>query len=412
MAGTILARGQKEKLGPGRWRLRISLGLDPETGKYRRSPSRIFSGTAREADRALEEYRQELEDELANPRKALLFAEYADSFFECREILCESPLSRKSERYEIGKLKEIFGDFPIKDLTPSDIKKGLLDARKQGILTPHTAKKALKRLRMVLESAVDDGILGRNPAARIQMPEPKKKEVKPLSPEEARRLAACLEREGVTPVTVAIRLMLNGALRKGEVLGLTWADVDFKESAVFIEFQYSNDRVLRPPKSKNSRRWVPLDEGTMEMLRAYKIRQAEFVDPSITFVQEGDTPVVIDTVAGHMDPTRFHKLFQGFCVEHGFGQFTDVATYIDARGVERRCEKGYVGLTPHALRHTSASLIAAEGIDPKVLSTRLGHSSVQLTYNVYVDAFQKSERRAAKAIAKALGPAAENDDVR
>lgn len=75
---------------------------------------------------------------------------------------------------------------------------------------------------MILEEALDDGIIKRNPAAKIKVPEPKRKPPKALSEDEAVRLAGILNEEGPNPLTVAKTLMLHGGLRKGEALGLDW----------------------------------------------------------------------------------------------------------------------------------------------------------------------------------------------
>lgn len=83
--------GSKEKLGPRKWRIRISLGKDPVTGKYMRSPSRIVYGNKKDADQALADLRTELQHEIDHPGSRLTFREYAQDFFVNREILGESP---------------------------------------------------------------------------------------------------------------------------------------------------------------------------------------------------------------------------------------------------------------------------------------------------------------------------------
>ena len=215
--------GQKEKIGVKKWRIRVSLGRDPETGKYLRSPSRIAYGTSKDADAAIAEYRKELQSKLDNPGRELTFAEYARDFYEHREVLGESPLSRKSERMEIAKLVDMFGELALEEIKPATVKKAYLDASGSQGMSQAMLKRVSKRLKMILEEAVNDGILDRNPAAKIKVAEPKRKSPKALSAEEAERLAALLDGEGPTPLTVAIRLMLFGGLRKGEVLGLDWA---------------------------------------------------------------------------------------------------------------------------------------------------------------------------------------------
>ena len=257
--------GQKERIGAKKWRIRVSLGKDPETGKYLRSPSRIVHGTSKDADAAIAEYRRELQSKLDNSGRELTFAEYARDFYEHREVLGESPLSRKSERMEIAKLVDMFGPLALEEIEPATVKKAYLDASGSQGMSQAMIKRVSKRLKMILEEAVNDGILDRNPAAKIKVAEPKRKSPKALSAEEAERLAALLDGEGPTPLTVAIRLMLFGGLRKGEVLGLDWANVDFEANAVFVCKQFSNDRrrapILGAGSASTRRPWPSSQDG-------------------------------------------------------------------------------------------------------------------------------------------------------
>ena len=393
--------GSKEKLGPHKWRIRVSLGKDPVTGKYVRSPSRIVYGSKKDADQALADYRAELQHEIDHPGSHLTFTEYAQDFFVNREILDESPLSRKSEKLEINKLIEMFGDIPLTEITPEVVKKTYLSATRGG-MTPATLKRVSKRLKMILEEALDDGIIERNPAAKIKVPEPKRNPPKALSEEEAARLASILEQKGPNPLTVAIRLMLYGGLRKGEALGLDWQNVDFDNNAIYICKQFSNDRQLRPPKSARSKRWVHLDKETMEFLKAWEELQADSIDPRLGFKQSGDTPLVTNALGENTDPTNFNRAFRDFCVEHGFGKYKVDARYVDDKGYVRRRAAGYEGLTPHGLRHTHATLLIGNNADVKSVSTRLGHSSYDLVLSVYADAIAKNDEAAASSIGSLL----------
>lgn len=83
----IITGGQKEKIGPRKWRIRVSLGKDPQTGKYRRSKSRIVIGNSKDADAALAAYRAELQAALDSPDSGITFREYAEGLHEAREAL-------------------------------------------------------------------------------------------------------------------------------------------------------------------------------------------------------------------------------------------------------------------------------------------------------------------------------------
>lgn len=396
----VITGGQKEKIGPRKWRIRVSLGKDPQTGKYRRSKSRIVVGNSKDADAALAAYRAELQAALDAPDGGITFGEYAEGLFEAREALGGSPLSRKRERNEVDKLIELFGDVPLGSLTPGLIKKRYLAAAKSG-MTAATLKRISKRLRAILEDAVGDDLLQKNPATKVKVAEPVRHPPKSLSKSEATRLTACLASSALSSLVVAIRLMLYGGLRRGEALGLTWRHVDFEHSAIFIAQQYSDDLELRPPKSLASRRWVTLDGGTMDMLARWRECQSQALPPELTFHQSPDTPVVVSQAGGFWDPTNFNRSFRSFCVQYGFGEYTEASG--DNKSRPRKKKKGYKGLTPHGLRHTHATLLIGERVDIKTVSTRLGHSSVSLTLNVYADAIRQNDVVAATSIESMLG---------
>ena len=255
---------------------------------------------------------------------------------------------------------------------------------------------------MILEEALDDSIIERNPAAKIKVPEPKRKPPKALSEDEAVRLAEILNKEGPNPLTVAITLMLHGGLRKVEALGLDWQNVDFAGNAIYICKQFSNDRQLMPPKSERSKRWVHLDEQAMSFLRQWKTIQKNFIDSRLNFDQNDNTPLVTNVLGGNTDPTNFNRSFRDFCVEHGFGRYEAEARYVDDKDYVRRRASGYEGLTPHGLRHTHATLLIGNNTDVKSVSTRLGHSNYDLVLSVYADAIAKNDVEAAGNIGRLL----------
>ena len=393
--------GQKEKIGPRKWRIRVSLGFDPVTRRYKRSPSRIVEGNSKDADAALAEYRHELQLKQEIPLLDICLHEYLDIFYANREILEESPLSRKSERMELKHIKEIFPDMPVKEITSAHIKRAYLEASNNGMTAP-TLKRVSKRLKMVLEEATDDGILPRNPAAKVKVPEPKRKTPVSLTPDEAQRMCSLVTKEPLSSLDVAILLMLCGGMRKGEVLGLSWRDVDFERNEIFVRQQYSNDRTLRPPKSANSRRVISFGLRVFDLIAKWKDQQTGTIDPGWGFIQDEDTPVVTNGMGCRFDPTNFNNMFCDFCAEHGFGSYTQVSHYLDKNGKKRTRKAGYSGLTPHGLRHTHATLLIGAGTDLKSVSTRMGHSSITLTLDVYADAIRLNDVKAANEFDKLL----------
>ena len=98
----------------------------------------------------------------------------------------------------------------------------------------------------------------------------------------------------------------------------------------------------------------------------------------------------------------FSRWFRGFCVEKGFGAYGEQEPVIDAAGRKRIRKAKYEGLNFHELRHTQATLLIGSGADIKTVQTRLGHSSAQLTMNIYAHAIEANDRDAADAIGDIL----------
>lgn len=145
------------------------------------------------------------------------------------------------------------------------------------------------------------------------------------------------------------------------------------------------------------------------MLRKWKVIQPSTINPHIDFAQEPRTPVVTDSFGNNIDPTNFNRQFRDFCVKYGFGEFHQTTEYTDERGYARTRETGYSGLTPHGLRHTHTTLLIGEGSDPKTVQKRLGHSTVELTLNVYSEAIANNDRAAVNRLAEALGSKETNE---
>lgn len=99
-----------------------------------------------------------------------------------------------------------------------------------------------------------------------ESPRPKAKERKALSDEQALELAVALRAEEQTGSTVAVWIALATGMRRGEILGLVWRNVDFERKRVYVGRQYAAGHKIRNPKSEKSRRWLGLDDGTIAFL--------------------------------------------------------------------------------------------------------------------------------------------------
>lgn len=176
----------------------------------------------------------------------------------------------------------------------------------------------------------------------------------------------------------AFLLAVTTGMRRGEILGLRWADIDFTARRLLVRqtiLSVNYRLTVGAPKTARSRRSVALDGATLAALQEHRHRQAAerelvgngYVDHDLVFAREDGQPI---------HPDYFSQLFD--------------------RSVARL---GLRRIRLHDLRHTHATLGLAAGVPPKVMSDRLGHSTVAFTQDVYMHAIPALEAEAAEQVA-------------
>ena len=255
---------------------------------------------------------------------------------------------------------------------------GTVARRVAGGYSPRTIKLIRGVLGQALRQAERWGMVGRNVVALTDGPRVVQAEGRTLTPEQARSLLRAASGERLEAAFV---LMLSLGLRKGEVFGLRWADVDLDNEVITVAQGLSrvdSRLVLGPVKTERSRRKINLPREVVSALRAHRTRQAterlalgeSWRDTSLVFTNEIGAPI---------DPTNFR---------HTFDRVTAKA--------------GLIGWHPHELRHSCASLLLAQGVPLEVVSRVLGHSSIRITADVYGHILEPQRQQAADAMSAAL----------
>ncbi|MEY9853834.1 integrase [Leifsonia sp. EB41] len=215
-------------------------------------------------------------------------------------------------------------------------------------------------LRGILDSAVRDELLGKNPAAALRRPKVEHHEAAYLNPNEVRHL---LDAATGSPARPVFELLLHTGLRRGEALALRWEDIDFTARTIRVRgtlARVGSELLVTEPKTEKSRRTVYMTDASERVLRAARLEQSE----------------------GRL------RLGSAW-VQTGFVFTTEVGTPRDPRNLLRSLKLAAkkaglpttVGL--HTLRHSAASTMLAGGVPLKVVSEILGHSSVAITGDIY-----------------------------
>ncbi len=280
------------------------------------------------------------------------------------------------------------GKIPLDKLEPDDVRamlkhyaapKGVDVKRHKVGLSPQSLHHLRAVLRTALNQAIKDGKLTRNPAALADPPKVAHKEMQAFDPQQARMFMASIVGH---PMEALFKVALATGMRKGELLGLRWQDVDLDMGTLRVvktlQRKGGGKYELGEPKTKLSGRTVPLSGMAVETLRAYKAQQAKAELAAKHW--DNEWKLVFTTGRGWpLEPSFVTQKFQQACAAAGLP-----------------------AIRFHDLRHSFVSLLGDHGVDVAVVSKMIGHSSVTLTLNTYRHVFDKAQREAANAIDRVL----------
>lgn len=390
------ASGEIKVRVPGREHsVRVRLAPDRDHKSWHWSPWRKVKGNMNQARAELVAYEQELKDDAAGLN--ITVGAYADEWQAKREELGKvAPLTIQRDAKEIERIKKYLGAEKLRYLTAERIEKAYAEAKKEESLTPSGIHKFHAKLSQILKKAYVDRRIDRNPCDAIdgiKRPKvgPDKKERKRITEQEAIRFQKELREEPKSSKTMAVWLMLATGMRRGEALALTWDNIDLENSRLTIANQYGKEHEPKQPKTEKSRRTIALDPITVDMLKDWKNQQRTLFEAK-EWKHTGKTPVCSSRSGGYLEPDTFNRWRRDFYVEHGLGYYEDPEK-----------KTGYVGPDSHSLRHAQATMLVAEGVNPKTVQERLGHARISTTLEIYAEAEEEKDAEAAAKIGALFG---------
>jgi integrase len=374
--------------GRGGWYFKLTIGRDPLTGRRTQITRRGFR-TAGEAAKARRDVLRKADAGLVKPSPAgLTVNELLDLYLDGLDA--DEALSAKTRfdyrHYSDSYLRPGLGGRRVRDITPEVVIAWQRQLAKSGgtkngkPLSANTIRLARAPLAGAFKLAVRNGVIAVDPVRAVPRPRAKRSIARHWTPEQAREFLTLTEGDRTYPIWA---FLLGSGLRIGELVWLRWPNVDLERRVVHIvEFASTlgYDLVPSEGKSKDAVRSIELDDGLIAVLRLQRRVQSTERLAAVDYVE---SEYVFTKPAGG----PYHPQF----LSRTLGSWTKTLEL--------------PRLTAHGLRHTSATLMLANGVPPKVAAERLGHADPTLFMTLYSHVTPTMQRDAAEKIGTALfGP--------
>lgn len=376
-----------------------------ETATWKPDPGK----TEKQNQKALERFAMDFEDKVKSGKllkgekmtyqeySALWLSEYAEKQMERTSIeRCENSLNNI--------ILPAIGHLKLSEIQPLHLTRLYNDLAESGYVRngkqkPYSAR-TIKRIHQIISSSLNTAVywqlIESNPCQRVKPPKVEKQaDIKHFTLEQTQAFLNQLD----TPYTVAhwgrakkdgsesnkryenreiplqfkvlFHLAIFGGFRRGELVALTWEDIDFQNHTVTINkasARTKNGIITKTPKTFSSNRTVTLPVNTMNMLRKHKTEQQRY-RLSLGTYWKGNNYLFIQEDGKQMDISTPNKVFKKV-----------IRIYNETH------EDKLPEITLHGLRHTSATLLIAQNVDVKTVSNRLGHSETSTTMDIYTHA--------------------------
>ena len=385
------------------YQLQVYLGKD-ENGKVQIAkknwkPDPIKKYTKKQLEEELlfqtKIFEEEVKTSYSNVTKKQTYTFKEFSMKWINEYAKQNLKTKTIDGYEsmLKRINEGIGHININSLTPIHINQFLINLKEEGVkLTDKTGKSGLSDksvknyytlISSILSTALDWGVVKDNPAKKVKSPKVLiKKQVESLDKESVVKLFELLEDEPLK-YNIFIRLAILSGMRRGELMGLKWENIDFENCIINIKLTslYSPEKGIYEDTTKTdgSERFIKLSKSIFELLSLYKDQQndiinelgSQWIESGYVFTQWNGKP---------MHPNTPYTWFTRFQEKHGL----------------EHC-------SIHMLRHTTATLLIMEGANVKLVSGRLGHSNTSTTTNIYTSYFKSADEMAVDALDNILG---------
>jgi integrase len=310
----------------------------------------------------------------------LSLAQYMESWLSGKTIARRPSTVRNYRRYMDLYILPAMGAMKLQAVLPAHIRQLYIRMQSEG-KGARTIQLVHVTLHCAFSRAIKEGLISFNPMDAVERPRAEPKRFDILTEDQARTFTAAIEGH---PLQALFYLAITTSMRKGEILGLMWSDVDWEKSTLRVERQLQpvsyGGSDLVPTKTKSGRRNIIVADEGLALLKAHREKQG-----------------LQKAVAGE----RWK--------EHGMIFTNSIGTYIDQTKVSRAFKQilqgaGLPDIRFHDLRHTSLSFLLENGIPVNTVQSRAGHSKASVTTDIYGHTMARSQQEAARMIEKIVAP--------
>jgi len=372
-------RGHITKRGKDSYSIVISLGKDSATRKYKYQWVTI-KGTKKDAEKRLAELLHQLDTgAMVKPGKTTL-AEYLNRWLVDYAKPNLSP--RGFERYESivrVHLAPSLGSILLTQLRPEHLQKHYTAKLNNG-LRARTVRYHHVVLHKALQTALKWGLVSRNVADGVDIPRARRGEMQTWDEGE---MSHFLEVAKDSQYYALFYTALFTGMRRSELLALRWQDIDFIYSQIYVSrgLHHLKDGsyIFTPPKSERGRRTIALPPSAFMVINEY--RKSKEAERLLLGIPLADDDLMFSTIEGL--PLRPNTVSRAWAM------------------LAARC--GVKVIRFHDARHTHASLMLKQGIHPKIVQERLGHSTIAITLDTYSHVAPGLQEAAAQSFDEAMG---------
>lgn len=387
------------KRSNGSYQIRVFCGLNSKAQRIDKSKTWTPAAgmTPKQIEKELERQKVLFEQEVKNGNDCdgnITFETLSQKWMMDYASQKLAPKTLSSYVYHLRRINKAIGHKKLRDIKPLHLNALYRNLGEKGIkrdckgkpikdasLAPKTVLEHHRLISNILSYAVKWQLIEANVANRADPPKLHHQEIHIMDENQIKHMLSLL---GAVPIQyrTMTKLLLFTGLRRGELMGLEWKDIDLTsgEMQVIRTSQYIGNKTIitKEPKTLAGRRKLTLSRSACEMLREYKRWQNaqrlqlgdEWQDTDRLFTTWNGTPMYPDTISGW---------FADFIRKNGFPK-----------------------VSLHSLRHSNATLMIAEGVDIRTVSQRLGHADTSTTLNVYAHALKSRDIEAAEKLESAL----------